>query len=137
MTSRDTETEPHVHLGEWCSPCVLQGRSYERNLLSKSGPERSQPASEPSLLPGQHVRVLPGYDVMFEDDNGNPIAPTSAPSLDAARLARAIAEVVFSPGPKGVIREWHRIDAEKIAAEYQRLSQPADNEAAESDAGVS
>jgi len=87
---------------------------------------RSQPASEPSLLPGEHVRVLPGYDVMFEDDNGNPIQPASEPSLDVARLTAAVRAADFDT-------DWDDDAgiAEAIAAEYQRLSQPADNEAAE------
>jgi hypothetical protein len=109
-----------------------------RNLVTliEAGLDGLQPASEPSLLPGEHVRVLPGYDVMFEDDNGNPIAPTSAPSLDVERLARAM-NAFEKHGGLSVIVETnlgsHRADCAHvtlIAAAYAGRwpYQPADNE---------
>ena len=52
-------------------------------------------------------------------------------ALDVERLARAYSVVTFSRRDDGLAGDTARAMAAQIAAEYQRLSQPADTEAAE------
>src|SRR6185436_4601606 len=104
MTSRDTEIERldnEIRELRGAEPGELARCLIERGW-------RSQPASEPTTW----------------------AAPTSAPSLDVAVLEATIIEM-DEAAAKSLV-DWRDLSAGEIAAELaQRLSQPADNEAAE------
>jgi len=123
MTSRDTEIERIASIPIGPNRTIVE---YRQHVLDTLRDLRSQPTSEPAddMARQREIRetvARMGYEA------GRRAA--SEPSLDVTRLRKAIQYGIRRTF--GVLPTWTDEVTASAAAEYHRLSQPADNEAAE------
>jgi len=124
MNSRDTEIErigALLHRHCFASPGMENGPCDHSTRHSAAALYDAGLRSTPD-----EAAFLRGYDTGYKIAADRASQPASEPSLDVERLARALAKG-WTPSAEGEsFSGWLKTLAAAVAAEYHRLSQPAD-----------